>query len=100
MNGSFSTTDLGQAAFLMSLRYPFIGAELAGRSRVEFKFMNHSNGAFASEAAMEFANNCQAPAKPLLDSFRFLKSVLKDVRTQTIVNSGEVNGINQRNQGA
>ncbi len=89
MPHTFSTSDLGQAAYLMSLGYPFGGAELVGRSRVEFKFTNHWNGSVAAEAATDFANNCQAPAKTLLDSFRFLKGVLKDVRNQTIVKSGD-----------
>jgi hypothetical protein len=83
----FSTADMGQAAYLMSWGHPFLGSRSTGHQRVEFTFSELANGKSASSRALEYANGGEAPAKTLLDSFRFLKSVLKDCRNQT--RSGE-----------
>lgn len=75
---SFSTADIGQAAYLMAHGHRFLGAENAGRDRVVFKFAD--NGRKAGQAALEFANNGMVAGKTLLEAMRFLKSILRDAR--------------------
>jgi len=91
MQAPFSTADLGQAAFLMSMGQKFLGAEVHGRDRVVFKFADDIDGS-ASERALLFANNGMAPAKSLLEAMRFLKSILRDVRPniKSKVENGEI----------
>src|SRR5262245_31742103 len=76
---TFSTADLGQAAFLMANGYRFLGAHRTGVDRVSFAFQGDQQTSAA--AALEYANGGTVGAKALVEALRFFKSVLRDFRT-------------------
>jgi hypothetical protein len=76
---AFSTADIGQAAYLMTVGHKFLGTQSARRDRVIFRFAD-DDGRPASITALDFANNGMAPGKSLLEAMRFLKSILRDTR--------------------